>query len=860
MHVQEHAMKTTLRSRPGALLLTAVAAAFTAPAHGQGTRGLVPDPISSRDLARISEILSLSEVQRQALDSFHQQYLAGYRTLREGEIEQLMQQTGRMWSRGMRAIAGQDLEQTRQEIRDTIDAMDRVMSRVRSLDEGLLAQLQPVLSEDQAARLPRVSQARARQRYATGATQMMGRTNQSARVDLSILCDDLALAPEARQASDPALELYEGRLTAAARDLYEASSRMFLDILDAIQEQGVNPADMEDPEARGRTWQAMTAAWMQASQKAREQAETIAQLNRRTVRELGAVLPPEAAAQLRARYVRRAYPEVPWTRQAERGFRAALRLDDLPEALRPDIVTTATLYQAQRDAIVDEAIAFVDEQRRETSPLRFGPDGFREQQRRMEEFQQRLAELDRTTLEALRAMVGAELAARIDSALTADDPQPAAGPQIFASPGPGATPPAVEEGPDPFVPRPIGRREVATYARRLGLADEERFVVQSLHDDYLDSWDRLRDTEIDALRTARATLDRARRDREAALSVAQVEEAYALAGRVLELVLALDRAFFDDLETLVRTQEGADALARLRASRQRVVYNRGVSAPGDGPGRAGGPRGPGRGPGGPGRMWRAYGESSESSVDVAAIVEGLELDDQARGGADRILAGYEARAVEAFRRQNEIVRAMWREADLRRAAERESRSDPDQQGQDAGRQRWERMRQETEAQQRALREASDPIVALNREAMEELAAALPPDPGAALRGAYSRQAFPAAYDVANAAERYLAAALQLPDLQGDQGGRLSTILNEYRPAYEQVCGQIARIHADSTAPPAGFDGEGWRRFAEQRSRLEVLTFDREELNARALRRLRDVLTPQQEARIGLPAERPSESF
>jgi hypothetical protein len=114
--------------------------------------------------------------------------------------------------------------------------------------------------------------------------------------------------------------------------------------------------------------------------------------------------------------------------------------------------------------------------------------------------------------------------------------------------------------------------------------------------------------------------------------------------------------------------------------------------------------------------------------------------------------------------------------------------------------------------------------------------------------------------VANAAERYLAAALQLPDLQGDQGGRLSTILNEYRPAYEQVCGQIARIHADSTAPPAGFDGEGWRRFAEQRSRLEVLTFDREELNARALRRLRDVLTPQQEARIGLPAERPSESF
>ena len=66
------------------------------------------------------------------------------------------------------------------------------------------------------------------------------------------------------------------------------------------------------------------------------------------------------------------------------------------------------------------------------------------------------------------------------------------------------------------------------------------------------------------------------------------------------------------------------------------------------------------------------------------------------------------------------------------------------------------------------------------------------------------------------------------------------------------------------ALPASSEGEaeggrpGWRRWQEQRNELEILTFDRGEVNAKALRRLRRVLTEEQIARIRLPEEEPDE--
>ncbi len=57
---------------------------------------------------------------------------------------------------------------------------------------------------------------------------------------------------------------------------------------------------------------------------------------------------------------------------------------------------------------------------------------------------------------------------------------------------------------------------------------------------------------------------------------------------------------------------------------------------------------------------------------------------------------------------------------------------------------------------------------------------------------------------------------------------------------------------------SGEGRERWRGYQERRNKLEVLEFDRREVNARAFRQLRDVLNDEQETRLRMPAEPRSE--
>ncbi len=839
-------MRTFRRTSPFSLAVITVLCLSASPAaRGQGTWGMVPDPISSRDLERMALGLGLTDAQRQALDAFHKHYLDQYRTLRQGEIEELLQQTGRMWGRGFPQF---DREQIEQAIKST----ERVMSRIRSLDDEFFGQLQVVLDEEQAAMLPRSTQERARQRYATGASQMVGRANQAARTDLGRLYEDLELSPQERQAADPFIIGYETRLTEAAKELYETSTRMFLDMLDALAAQGVdpaNPGDIEDGEARARMFQGMMAAWAEASKKTAEQAASISDLNRKALKQVAALLSPEMAAQLRGRYLRRAYPDLPMTRQGERAFGAALRLDDLPADLRPAVEAASTQFAAARDAIIEEAMEYVDAYRRDLAPGRFMGEGRQAYRDQLEEIRTRLAELDGTAVESLKATLGPELSARLDAFLAAGDPEDRdRGPGGAAGGGPERATASDDGGPDPFVPRPIGRREAGSYPAKLGLADSERYIVQSLYEDYAVSWERLRDSEVEALRRARESLNAALRDDEATVSPGQVERVYELRQRLHASVMALDAAFFDDLEALTTRPEQAAVVGRLRQARQRYAWNRGVAEPGGGSGPDWG-RGRGGGPGfrGPG------GESREWSVDVATIVDELDLAPGARGSAEKALAAYEAGVVDAFRTQYETALRLRKEADLRRV---QWRTEEQAQGGDGEQQRarWEGFRESMEAQRRALREANDPVVNLNREALAAVTEALPEDSAATVRRTYSRKAWPGVYNVERAAERYLGAALALPDLDEERRQAVTTILDEYAPAYEAVCARMIDAYGGSGEMPGGPDPAAWQRFGEQRRRIEMLAFDRDELNARAIRQLRGVLDDLQEARIGLPTE------
>ncbi len=837
-------------------LLCCTLAVLTTAAPGnralaQGTSGLLPSPISSRDLDLYGEALDLTSRQRQAIDVFHDQYREDFHVLREAEIEQYMQQVGGMFGRGLRSM-------DRDAIEESIRTLDRLMGRIRLIDDRLFDGIQSVLTDEQAARLSRAMQSRDRQRYRTGGSRMVGAVNRAARIDLARLHAGLELSEEERQTTEPFIIQYESRLTAATRALYQATSRMFLDVVESLEEQGISfndPAAMM--ENRDRMRNAIRTAFAEAVKKPREKASELSDLNRRTLRQVSELLETGSAMTFRDRYLRRAYPEVPRTSAsaAYRSYQVALSRRDLPESVRSDVRTAAALFRAGRVVVVEKMIDAIDEIRRTWSPMNSGRRGRRNrdgdptdrqvQEATLEAFRQRLAAIDEAGLDALYALVDDDLADTIRSAVASgsfnsDDAGGAgmggAANAAAAANGPhGHALPGV--GPDPYLPTPITRRDIASYRDRLELGDTDWYVLQSLHEEYLGNFDRVRQTDIAQLRRAEGEPP----------TPEQIDAVYDLRARALKSIQQVDAMLFDDVETLIATDEQQPDARRLRLARDRFVYNRALGENSLGMIFGGRTRG-----GRPGRGQSNNVRSLEAGVDVGRLVDEMDLSDQQRAETVTLLVEYETAATDGFRRQYESAMRLRRESEKLRARMQRRSGDGEQ---DRGRQRnrWQAYRDLMNGDGRKAGEARQFMVDLNRTALSTIAGALPEDLAETLRDAYNRTAFPGIYDNPRAAGRYLVAALELTDLESRQRAGIESLHAEYAPQQRRIADRMRELYSE-TSQVTGADRQQWRGFQQRRNRLEVLEFDRREINARALRRLRDILTLEQETRLRLPAE------
>jgi hypothetical protein len=617
---------------------------------------------------------------------------------------------------------------------------------------------------------------------------------------------------------------------------------------------------------------AMMSAWMEAAKKPHEKATVISDLNGSTLRRVAEFLPPTAASTLRDRYLGRAYPEVPRSSQSHalKSYHVALRLPGLSPDLRTDITAMAVQFRQSADNVVDEMMEAVDEYRNDPNSLPFGRDRSRRQEynQKLEGFRERLATLDRSAVEALEGLLGTDVAQSLKIAVAEtsfeDEPEDERAGRGRRGAGGSNLEEATDAfiaglGPDPFLPGRITSRDIALYSKRLGLEENDRFILKSLHQEYVSEFGRIKSTDIAPLRAALAAA-RPREDENAPpptpATPQQIDEIYDLRGTALKSIQNLDAVFFDDIETLIASPEQVPVVQRLRAGRERAVYNRGLEGSAFDAmfgGRRGRRRAHGRGgPWGP----DMGGGSYESGVDLSYLVEQLELGDEDRAKTNKLLADYEAQAVDGFRRQYESFLGLRREVEKLRAQQVRPAGDGQRRERDreAMRARWESFRRLQENEGRKASEDRKFMVDLNRATLATLYEALPEEAAGALKEAYQHDAFPAVYDDPDRADRYLATALQLRDLDENQRTRIDAIIDEYRPAYEQVADRIAEIYAAREDGGTGFDRERWRTYREQRNRIEILDFERQELNAKTLRQLREVLTDAQETRLRLPSE------
>ena len=838
-------------------------------AMAQGTSGMLPSPVSSRDLDLYGETLQLTPSQRDAIDTFHEQYREDFRVLREQEIEQYLQEVSGFWGRGFGSF-------DREAIKDSLQELSRLMSRIRLLDDRLFDQVGSVLTDDQAVDLPRVMQARDRQRYQTGGSRMAGFGNRAARVDLSRLYATLKLTEPERTTTEPFVIQYEGRLSGATKELYVATTKIFLNMADSLQEQGFgfdDPAAMRENRRQFR--EVMRTAFADAMKEPLEKASSISDLNRRSLRQITELLETDTATTLRDRYLRRAYPEVPRTSAsaAYRSYQVALNHRNLAESVRSDVETSAIQFRSKRDAIVHEMIDAIDENRRSWTPMGGGADR-EEREARLAAFRERLAAFDQAGLDALYAMLDRDLAETIRAAvatgsLTDDD---AGGPGggafgAAAANGRGADGAAAPRlGPDPYLPTPITRRDIAAFRDRLELGDTDWYILQSLHEEYVESFNRIRLTDIAALRAAEAALEPSGDEEDAAPpSPEQIDAVYELRARALKSIQQTDALLFDDIESLLATPRQQSAARRIRAARDRFVYNRGAGESAQGmifsggrnrrqadAGRGNRRRGRGRS----GRWALPGGGSMEASVDLATLVDGLvddpDLDDEKQTEVEKLLVEYEATAGDGLRRQYEAAMTMRREAQKLRAqmARRTADGDEDRQ---RGRGRWQAYRDLMESDGRKADQARQFMIDLNRGTVDALTDVLPANLAETLRDSYNQLAFPGIYDDPRATGRYIIAALELTDLEDQQRARVEAVRAEYEPDHREIADRMRDVYIASTGP-TGADRERWRAFQSQRNKLDVLEFDRREINARALRQLRDILTDEQGTRLRLPGD------
>jgi hypothetical protein len=811
--------------------VAALAAALVpgAPALGQGTSGMVPDPISSPELSRYLDRLGANLQQRQAAAVFHEQYKADFKTLRDGEIQKLLDEMGKLQGMGGSIP-------DRKDVVDLLDNRKKLMSRIEGLDSVLFNNLQPLLTEEQAGLMPRVHMARARQRL-TNRQMMMPMMSGSA--DLSEIVPEIELSSADRGLADSVLQGYEVRLTKLTEDLHDASVTMMLDIMDAFEAAGfTSQEDFMDPETGPKAMETMQAIFQQVMKKSVEISADIGKLNRQTYRSLASILPRPEARKLGRKFYGKAYPEVFWGAgmggDAQAAFEKALRFKDLTDEQRQVITAAGEQFAANAERIVEEMADLIDEQRERGNPFDFGGEAFQDHQKKLNEHREELGKLSASALASLTEVLGEQLAAKIKEPEAADNVVVGGAVMVQGVGGGSAAimleTPAEEEreegGPDQFVPGPITAANVRSYARRLAIAEDDQALLDEFHAAYRAKYDELRSgSDFKSLSELQQQLWGQGEDESgAAVDIEDVVQRLASArSRGLAAVRALDESFFREIEDLVLTTDEQKALMpRIRLARERAIYNR-TPWMGDF-GMMGG---------------------SHSGIDLVRLLDQQRLAPADLGAADAVLVAYERSVTDAMRRRFELQ--------LQLQASQDKAMAEMQAAQKRGEGMAAAFDYSTMWQENARKsaEASKAVADLNRATLERLVAALPGEAGANLRRDYNRRAYPDIYNDPRSAEARIDQALKLPSLDAEQRRQVEEIAKTFRTSYADLSEQMVAIKHDADeANVATFEAADWQEFQKRQNRVGSIRFERSEVSAAALLRLKEVLTADQVAAIG----------
>lgn len=843
-------------------------------AQAQSMDRPAPSPISTRALARYAERLELGDEQLQAAQRIHERYRQAFDEVEQEVIQPYIAERG-----GGGMMIKLDVES----IKADVKAIQDVLRAVERVDDRFFDEIQQLLTEEQARRLPQVRQMRQREREMAGATMGVPILNPSATIDITRLAEEAAGSISIGSDADVILNAYERELTRKVTELHEASVTSGLRMLERLQARGIDlAAEPEEGEDMSSTFDALFQAMNETHQDAQDLAREIGALNRETVVKLRNALDQEAQLRLERAFLGQAYPQaLGRTGEIFRRFDWTLDQKTLTDEQRQAVKDLRRSWIEQSRRMFEKAMDAADAARRHGMMINPKPERIEAQERARKKQQEVLEERDelieRTSL-ALDGLLGEDMTKRLAEAIEQDAQDDEAsetrqevtimavtttgegdddgGPATIRSFSSSIEfePPSSEEVDRMRVPQPISRRELNDYAGMMKLEESELPVAETIHEQYESEFDAMRREALKSMREAEQPKDSEEVEMESGVIMAmdqpseeEMRQRFARERQTMQRVMEYDDGFFADLALILGEDDDRLAgLERARLSRQRDVFG----------GREPGPQGPGFFGGGGFIVINGMQGGDEAGVDVAALAADLELKDEQSAAIEKILLPYEREAARLFRERYEARRDLQEETGLMRARMAKAQDQAGGRSIAFGPEEFEVI----ERHQGIVDRITGEILTLNRTTRDAVAQAAGEPQGRRLERAYWRAAYPMAYRDRASAHAAIDRALALPELTADQRTQLRTLAAEYRSAHEAIGDKLAQIRAKAASDAAEGGGEavGFEGMQQRRQELSAVEFERSELNDKTRLRLREILTDVQEEALGALLEAPAE--
>jgi len=820
--------RSLLDARIIALLIGATLALVVGRADAQGTMGQFPDPISTPQLTRLLErYMTIRPEQWTPIETAHDAYRAEFQALRDGDMQRVMDDMSKM---------GFGIP-TRAVVEDLLRRSDRVLTRVRALDNRLFDQIAVDLDETQIRALQRVRQARDRHR---NLSSMMTMWIGGGMPDLSEIALDMTLSPAQRQAVDAILLSYEPTLTRLTASLHEAGTKLMVGVVGAMEAAGLADADANeldgDPERMMEMMEIMEQAFASLAEESTKIASSIRDLNHRTRRQLVEALGAEDGRAFRGRFLARAYPQLAHgVGGGETLVTMALRREGLDESQRAAIEGLQRAHRIEEDRLVEELIKYTDEHESSDmgAAMRFDEQTHEDAQAQRAALEDRRTKMLETLHANLVAIVGpgmlpdADALAHLSGGFGTHlghldgDAIPTADllDEIAVAEAAEDAPPIATTR-DPYGRAPITVQELAAWVRRMDLDAETRGRLEAKHSAYLKEWEATLRPLNDAMV---ATHQRVWKP-DAAPTQEQMRQANTEMQRQREAAIAaghaVDRRFFASAGEVVGERGGVDwfaliALERALDDPELATAMHTVGIPGTG------------------REWAvnvvSVLVSRDDDLDLLPIVDSV-LDHHADALRRRT-----ADVVTAARESRNVMQSM--------GAEYAAASEDPARAAELIRRVQERMAEANRAVTKATDARRDAI----RAVLDEMRIVLPPERFAPIERAHRRAAWPEIYDSPANPLPHIEAALAMDDLDDEQRTAIQALLSDTSDAFDKSADRIAELSDAASHPPGTTDQmQAWM---ERYQRLERLQFERNEVASRAIRRLRATLSPEQAKRI-----------